>query len=123
MKKGLLSLAILAGFLLSVLMVSGAFAQKDTLTFDVPFGKVTFAHKKHAETLKIDCLKCHHTWKTGETSGKLCRDCHKEKAEGKTLAVKDAFHNDCKGCHDAAKKANKPAGPTVCTQCHVKAKK
>ena len=123
MKKGLLSLAILVGFLLSVLMVSGASAQKDTLTFDVSYGKVTFAHKKHAETLKIDCLKCHHTWKKGETSGKLCRECHKDKAEGKTLAGKDAFHKDCKGCHDDAKKANKPAGPTGCTQCHVKAKK
>jgi hypothetical protein len=123
MKKGLLSLAILVGFLLSVLMVSGASAQKETLTFDVSYGKVTFSHKKHAEALKIDCLQCHHTWKKGETSGKLCKECHKAKAEGKTLAVKDAFHNNCKGCHDEAKKAKKPAGPTVCTQCHVKAKK
>jgi hypothetical protein len=122
MKKGLLSLTILAGFLLSVLMVSGAFA-KDEVAFDVSYGKVTFTHKKHAETLKIDCAKCHHTWKKGETSGKLCRECHKDKAEGKALSGKDAFHKDCKGCHDDAKKANKPAGPTGCTQCHVKAKK
>ncbi len=123
MKKGLLSIGIIAGFLLSVLVATGAFAAKDVITFDVSQGKVTFPHKKHAETLKIDCLKCHHTWKAGETSGKLCVECHKAKAEGKTLSAKDAFHKDCRGCHDEAKKAKKPAGPTGCSQCHVKAKK
>jgi len=122
MKKGLISIGILAGFLLSVLMVTGAFAAKDVITFNASFGKVTFNHKAHAETLKIDCVKCHHTWKKGDTTGKLCDDCHKAKAEGKTLSAKEAFHTDCKGCHEEAKKAGKPAGPTGCTQCHVKAK-
>jgi hypothetical protein len=119
MKKRMLSMAILAGFVLSILMVTGAFAQKDEMTFDVPYGKVKFTHKKHTDAIK-DCLKCHHTWKKGETSGKLCKDCHKAKAEGKTLSMKDAAHKDCKGCHDEAKKAKKTAGPTGCTQCHVK---
>ena len=119
MKKRMLSMAILAGFVLSILMVTGAFAQKDEVTFDVSYGKVKFTHKKHADAIK-DCLKCHHTWKKGETSGKLCKECHKAKAEGKALSMKDAAHKDCKGCHDEAKKANKPAGPTGCTQCHVK---
>jgi hypothetical protein len=123
MKKGLLSLGILVCFVFSILMVSGAFAAKDEITFDASMGKVKFAHKKHAETLKIDCIKCHHTWKKGETTGKLCLECHKAKAEGKALSAKDAFHKDCKGCHDDAKKAGKPAGPTGCTQCHVKDKK
>ena len=123
MKKGLLGAGILVCFVFSMLMVSGAFAAKDEITFDASMGKVKFPHKKHAETLKIDCTKCHHTWKKGETSGKLCLECHKAKAEGKALAAKDAFHKDCKGCHDDAKKANKPAGPTGCTQCHVKDKK
>jgi hypothetical protein len=122
MKKGLISIGIIAGFLLSVLTATGVFAAKDEITFDVAQGKVKFAHKKHAETLKIDCLKCHHTWKKGETTGKMCKECHKAKAEGKTISSKDAYHNDCKKCHDEAKKAKKPAGPTGCTQCHVKAK-
>ena len=99
MKIRLIGIGIVAGFLLSILMVTGAFAQKDVITFDVPYGKVTFPHKKHIDQ-KLDCLKCHHTWKKGETSGKVCRDCHKAKAEGKTLSVKDAMHKDCKGCHD-----------------------
>jgi hypothetical protein len=123
MKKGLLGGGILVCFLFSLLVVSGVLAAKDEVTFDVSYGKVKFAHKKHVETLKIDCLKCHHTWKKGETTGKLCLECHKAKTEGKTLSAKDAFHKDCKGCHDDAKKANKAAGPTGCTQCHVKDKK
>ena len=122
MKNRLIGFGILVGFALSILMVTGAFAAKDQIVFDAPNGKVTFNHKKHNETLKIDCLKCHHTWKQGETSGKKCMDCHRASVEGKALSVKDAFHKTCKGCHDEAKKANKPAGPTGCTQCHVKAK-
>jgi hypothetical protein len=123
MKKGLISIGILAGFLLSILMATGVFAAKDMIEFSPPYGKVKFTHKKHAETLKIDCIKCHHTWKKGETTGKLCKECHKAKTEGKAISAKEAYHKDCKGCHDEAKKANKPAGPTGCTQCHVKAKK
>jgi hypothetical protein len=122
MKKSILTAGLLACFVLSVLVVSGVLAAKDVVEFNASNGKVTFTHKKHAETLKIDCIKCHHTWKAGETSGKLCLECHKAKAEGKAIAAKDAFHKDCKGCHDDAKKANKPTGPTGCTQCHVKAK-
>ena len=123
MKKGLLGGGILLCFLFSILMVSGVLAAKDEITFDASYGKVKFTHQKHAETRKIDCMKCHHTWKKGETSGKLCLECHKAKAEGKALSAKDAFHKNCKGCHDEAKKAGKPAGPTGCTQCHVKDKK
>ena len=123
MKKGLWGGGILVCFLFSLLVVSGVLAAKDEITFGASYGKVKFTHKKHAETLVKDCIKCHHTWKKGETTGKLCMECHKAKAEGKTLSAKDAFHKDCKGCHDEAKKANKPAGPTGCTQCHVKDKK
>ena len=120
MKKRVLGGGIFLCFLFSLLVVSGVFAAKDVVTFNASFGKVTFNHKKHAETLKIDCTKCHHTWKQGETSGKLCVECHKAKAEGKALAAKDAFHKDCQGCHKEAETAKKPAGPTKCTGCHVK---
>ena len=121
MKKGLISVGILVGFLFSILLVTGLFA-KDVVEYTPSFGKVTFTHKKHADAVK-DCMRCHHTWKKGETSGKLCKECHKAKAEEKALSAKDAYHKDCKGCHDEAKKANKPTGPTACTQCHVKEKK
>ena len=92
------------------LMVSGAFAAKDEITFKASIGNVKFNHKKHSETMKLECMKCHHTWKKGETSGKLCLECHKAKAEGKTLSAKDAFHKDCQ---DAMKKEGSQAsGPT-----------
>jgi hypothetical protein len=122
MEKRILTTGLLACFILSLLMVSGVFAAKDVIEFNPAYGKVTFTHKKHNETLKIDCIKCHHTWKAGETAGKMCKECHKAKAEDKALSGKDAFHKDCKGCHDEAKKAKKPTGPTSCIQCHVKAK-
>jgi len=127
--KKLISIGIVAGFVLSMMMATGVFAAKDVIVLDEGGnqGKVTFTHKKHAETLKIDCMKCHHTWKKGETTGKLCNECHKatkeESKAGKDKTAKDAYHKDCKGCHDEAKKAGKPAGPTGCTACHVKAKK
>ncbi len=125
MKKGLLCAGILLGFMLSVLMATGLFA-KDVVEFNPPYGKVTFTHKKHADAIK-ECVKCHHTWKKGETSGKLCKDCHKATKEaskdGKGITAKDAYHKDCKGCHEDAKKKGEKTGPVGCTQCHVKAKK
>lgn len=122
MKKRLIGMGILVGFVFSIVIASSVFAAKDEIVFDAPNGKVTLTHKKHNETLKIDCLKCHHTWKQGEAAGKLCKECHKAQKEGNVPSAKDALHKDCKGCHDEAKKANKPTGPTGCTQCHVKAK-
>jgi hypothetical protein len=119
MKKGLISVGVLGGFLLSILLVSGAFAAKDEITLKASNGDVKFNHKKHSETLKIECKKCHHTWKAGETSGKLCLECHKAKTEGKTLSAKEAFHKDCQGCHKKEEASKKPA-PTKCGGCHVK---
>ena len=119
MKKGFVSIGILAGFIISLLMMSGAFAQtaKDSYTMDNSYGQVKFAHKKHAETLKLTCEKCHHELK-GKKPGEVpkgCKACHKAKAEGKTPSSKDAYHKDCQECHkqDKAKKA-----PTTCTKCH-----
>ena len=119
MKKGLISISIIAGLLFSILMATGSFAA-DVITLKASNGNVTFNHKKHLEVANNDCVKCHHTWKKGETTGKLCEECHKGTAEGKTLSAKDAFHKDCQGCHKELKEAKKPAGPTACTQCHVK---
>jgi len=122
MKKRLMSIGVVVGFVLSTLIASGAFAAKDEIVFNASNGNVTFNHKNHNETLKIDCLKCHHTWQKGDTTGQLCKECHKAQKEGNIPSAKDALHKDCRGCHDEAKKANNPAGPTACTQCHVKGK-
>jgi hypothetical protein len=120
MKKGLISIGILAGFIISLVVMSGALAQqtaKDNYVKDNTYGQVKFAHKKHAETLKLGCEKCHHELK-GKKPGEVpkgCKTCHKATAEGKTPSSKDAYHKDCQECHkqDKAKKA-----PTTCTKCH-----
>jgi hypothetical protein len=41
-------------------------------------------------------MKCHHTWKKGETTGKLCKDCHKAQRGKTSTSEKDAYHKDCK---------------------------
>ena len=119
MKKGLVSMGILAGFIISLIAMSGALAQtaKDSYNMGNTYGQVKFDHKKHSETLKVACEKCHHELK-GKKPGEVpkgCATCHKAKAEGKTPSAKDAFHKDCQECHkqDKAKKA-----PTTCTKCH-----
>lgn len=122
MKRSILNFCILIGLFLSITFVSSVLASKDEIIFEAPNGKVTFTHKNHQEKFKIDCLKCHHTWKKDESSGKLCRQCHKAQKEDNMPSIKDAMHKKCRDCHSELKKANKPGGPTLCTQCHVKAK-
>ena len=119
MKKGLVSIGILAGFIISLLVMSGALAQtpKDSYNMGNTYGQVKFNHKKHADTLKVTCEKCHHELK-GKKPGEVpkgCKACHKAAAEGKTPSAKDAYHKDCQECHkqDKAKKA-----PTTCMKCH-----
>jgi cytochrome c553 len=69
----------------------------DTITLPAKNGNVTFAHKKHQETLK-DCKICH------------------EKGPGKIEGFgKEFAHKTCKGCHEERK-----AGPTKCGECHIK---
>jgi hypothetical protein len=71
---------------------------------------VSFDHKKHSA---VDCQKCHHADKKGGEQS--CFKCHGEKADGKKLEAKEAFHKTCKGCHAEGKK-----GPTKCDECHKK---
>ena len=125
MSKRLMGMGVLVGFLFSILLGHrGLCAQQGNGRLRSSYGKVTFTHKKHADTLKIDCLKCHHTWKKGETTGSMCKDCHKEKAEGKTsLAERMPSQGLSRVATTRPRRPSKPAGPTVCTQCHVKAAK
>lgn len=101
--------------------------------------EVTFPHAKH---FNYACQQCHHKWDT-QTPIQSCQTsgCHdlaakpdtKDKAE---LAryYKEAYHNNCIGCHKELKKEYQakensvlgvneklPApGPTACIQCHPK---
>ena len=136
MKKRFISIAAVAAFFIAISVI-GCFSTskevnskeanlketKEIIEYNPPYGKVILNHKKHAETYKVECLKCHHDWKSDQTSGKLCKDCHKAKTEGKAISAKEAFHKNCKGCHDELKKAGKSTGPTGCAQCHKKDRK
>jgi len=73
---------------------------------------VAFNHKAHADFAKA-CNKCHHADAAGKEQ--KCSKCHGDKTEGKKVSLKEAFHTQCKACHQAEKK-----GPTKCDACHKK---
>ena len=73
---------------------------------------VAFDHKGHQAKVKA-CKDCHHKDEANKES--KCSGCHGEKADGKKLEAKEAFHKQCKGCHQKEKK-----GPTKCDECHKK---
>lgn len=90
-----------------------------------PLGKVTFEHKKHAETHKVKCETCHHPSKPEKplaSPQQACRDCHTKVAVKpmKTNLV-GAFHKNamaagglCIDCHKAeAAKGKKPPAKCV----------
>ncbi len=79
---------------------------------------VRFEHGRHALDLSIGCKFCHHEWKQNEAKvpGK-CIDCHAGK-NGEGISLRDAYMNQCRGCHSNLKLEGKPAGPTRCDECH-----
>ena len=83
---------------------------------------VEFKHEDHSN--KIDCLQCHHDFdaylnnRGGE--GQPCSSCHGPQATQETISLEDAFHLQCKGCHESMRAQGKPAGPVICSQCHIK---
>lgn len=99
-------------------------------------GPVEFTHKKHAETYKVACDKCHHVYKDGKNvwkqgdDVKRCQACHNEPTiEGEKrlspdlqkLNLKLAFHTNCQECHKELKKSDKAGkAPVTCTGCHPK---
>ncbi len=77
---------------------------------------VSFSHKAHGEKFLVGCAICHHNNSAG--AEQKCSACHTDKAEGKKMALKEAFHTQCKGCHQKKKK-----GPVKCAACHKPGKK
>lgn len=91
---------------------------------------VMFNHAMHAEKYP-DCIECHHVYEykeqkrenTWSGEGQPCSECHKLKREGKTLPLREAYHNLCTGCHRKLKKEGAKGGPVTCGECHVRAKR
>jgi hypothetical protein len=76
-------------------------------------GEVHFPHADHQK--RLDCKICHTLFPQAKDS------IEKLKAEGK-LKGKQVMNKLCIKCHRAEKRAGKPAGPTTCTKCHIRAK-
>ncbi len=74
-------------------------------------GKVLFTHSVHVDNYTGDCLDCHHNLDDDETYN--CSDCHEETGDDYMLSRADAFHDQCKGCHE-----DYGAGPIECNSCH-----
>ena len=110
----LMAVVMMAAFSASVI-VAGTAPEKATVK-DVQKSKpaVTSNHKAHADRIG-KCAECHHKDAAGKEQ--KCFNCHKAEKKGDAVALKDAMHTKCKGCHskDATKKA-----PTKCDGCHAK---
>ena len=93
---------------------------------------VEFPHMMHEDSLGDQgCGLCHHifdqekgTLVYSEGDEQACADCHGLKKEGKALALREAFHKSCTGCHRQMKKSGpEKTGPTTCGECHQKKSK
>jgi len=119
---------ILAIALCPFLMVVSAIAQEDMVVVaGDSFEKqrrppAVFRHDEHNEVAQIEaCNQCHHVYEKGEklddesSEDKRCADCHTEKSSDGQPGLRQAFHLNCKGCHQFKRK-----GPVMCGECHAK---
>ena len=116
-------------FALTVLIGSPLQAQPEKIVLDhskILGGKtrpeVTFPHNRHMES-DLSCKDCHHVYENGKNvldesnleegnQGIRCSACHGPKFR---LNLKEAFHNQCIGCH-----TKKKTGPRFCGECHIR---
>ncbi len=73
---------------------------------------VTFSHQAHT-LMAEDCAACHHHSEAGRTPS--CDKCHGASKESGVPGLKDAYHQQCMGCH-----REMDMGPTGCAECHTK---
>src|SRR5512140_911319 len=116
MKKFAMLMAVVMVAVISASVIVAANAPDKATISEVQKSKpaVAFPHKAHADRIK-NCAECHHKDAAGKEQ--KCFNCHKAEKKGEAVAMKDAMHTKCKGCHskDATKKA-----PTKCDGCHKK---
>jgi len=83
---------------------------------------VEFGHEQHADIL--ECLRCHHNFdqygnNTG-SEGQPCSDCHTKAAGENPVRLQEAFHTQCKRCHEQVLEKSVASGPVMCGECHSK---
>jgi Class III cytochrome C family len=116
MKKFAMLMAVVMVAVFSASVIVAADAPDKATINEVQKSKpeVVFPHKAHADRIK-NCAECHHKDAAGKEQ--KCFNCHKAEKKDAAIALKDAMHTKCTGCHkkDATKKA-----PTKCDGCHKK---
>ena len=82
-------------------------------------------HYRHVKANAEKCESCHHEYNKQTkqlvyAKGKegACVYCHQEKPLDDTLALKQASHFQCIGCHRERAANNRQAGPVTCVGCH-----
>jgi hypothetical protein len=135
----------LAGVLLVIGTISyAAFPVKTPeqpirIMFKSVSGNVLFDHKIHGSDSGYgnSCEDCHHHPGEGEADFRACEDCHQIPPEGESvptacldchdatevedteiLKSADAFHQQCRGCHEDFGAGPGP-GSEECSSCHV----
>lgn len=85
---------------------------------------VDFNHDKH--TVSLECIRCHHDYdqhgnnRGGDDKAQSCSTCHNPSAQPKKLPLREAFHAQCKGCHEVMWEQGRKSGPVTCGECHVR---
>ncbi len=119
----LIALAVVMG----LLTITPVFSQEQPATLapkalrPLTRPAASFQHDAHNEKAGLnDCVVCHHAGKNGvivpgeSSEGTDCAECHPKDAKtGHSLI--NAFHQQCKGCHEKQGK-----GPITCGECHVR---
>ncbi len=82
-----------------------------------------FDHDQHEAIIR--CQVCHHEFFVFENEeggqGQECAECHKVGGSAEVpVTLLDAFHRNCKGCHQRTLARGKKSGPVMCGQCHVR---
>ena len=90
---------------------------------DIPFDKSL--HFRHVKANAEKCESCHHEYdkqakRLVYAKGKegSCGYCHKDTPTETTMAIKEASHYQCIGCHRDRMAKNLQAGPIGCVGCH-----
>lgn len=102
---------------------------KDAVLAKSEFGQpqrppARFDHDQHEAIIR--CQACHHEFFKFENEeggqGQECAECHKVKGTAEVpITLLEAFHRNCKGCHQRTLARGKKSGPVMCGQCHLRA--
>jgi hypothetical protein len=82
-------------------------------------------HYRHVKANEEKCERCHHEYDKQAkqlvyVKGKegSCAYCHKDTPVENSMAIKDASHYQCIGCHRDRMTKHQKAGPVGCIECH-----